>query len=53
MKSFRRELVMHIPRRRGFVNITGEVEKALAESAACDEYKDRAFVHHRKQDNLK
>ena len=32
MKSFRRELVMHIPRRRGFVNITGEVEKALAES---------------------
>ena len=32
MKSFRRELVMHIPRRRGFVNITGEVEKALSES---------------------
>ena len=32
MKSFRRELVMHIPRRRGFVNITNEVEKALAES---------------------
>lgn len=32
MKSFRRELVMHINRRRGFVNITPEVEKALAES---------------------
>ena len=32
MKSFRRELVMHINKRRGFVNITGEVEKALKES---------------------
>lgn len=32
MKSFRRELVMHIPRRRGFVNITGEVEECLAQS---------------------
>lgn len=32
MKSFRRELVMHINQRRGFVNITPEVEKALAES---------------------
>lgn len=32
MKSFRRELVMHINKRRGFVNITPEVEKALAES---------------------
>ena len=32
MKSFRRELVMHIPRRRGFVNITSEVEKCLAQS---------------------
>jgi len=36
MKSFRRELVMHIPRRRGFVNITGEVEKALAESGISE-----------------
>ena len=32
MKSFRRELVMRINKRRGFVNITPEVEKALAES---------------------
>ena len=32
MKSFRRELVMHIPRRRGFVNITSEVEECLAQS---------------------
>lgn len=32
MKSFRRELVMHLKKRRGFVNITPEVEKALAES---------------------
>ncbi|MBE6367736.1 MAG: YjbQ family protein [Lentisphaerae bacterium] len=32
MKSFRRELVMHLPQRRGFVNITGQVEDALAES---------------------
>ena len=32
MKSFRRELVMHINQRRGFVNITPEVENALAES---------------------
>ena len=32
MKSFRRELVMHINKRRAFVNITGEVEKALKES---------------------
>ena len=32
MKSFRRELVMHLPQRRGYVNITPQVEKALAES---------------------
>lgn len=32
MKSFRRELVVHLPRRRGFVNITGDVEQALKES---------------------
>ena len=32
MKSFRRELVMHLNSRRGFVNITGKVEAALAES---------------------
>ncbi len=32
MKSYRRELWFHIPSRRGFVNITGEVERCLAES---------------------
>ena len=32
MKSFRRELVMHLPRRRMFVNITPQVEDALRES---------------------
>ena len=32
MKSFRRELWFNIPSRRGFVNITSEVEKALVES---------------------
>ena len=32
MKSFRRELVMHLPQRRGYVNITSEVESALADS---------------------
>ncbi|PLX95784.1 MAG: secondary thiamine-phosphate synthase enzyme [Desulfuromonas sp.] len=32
MKSFRRELNMTIPARRGFVNITSEVESALRES---------------------
>ena len=32
MKSFRRELVMRLPARRMFVNITPQVEAALAES---------------------
>ncbi|HTX91271.1 MAG TPA: secondary thiamine-phosphate synthase enzyme YjbQ [Anaerolineales bacterium] len=32
MKSYRKELWFNVPNRRGFVNITGEVEKALAES---------------------
>jgi secondary thiamine-phosphate synthase enzyme len=32
MKSYRKELWFNIPQRRGFVNITPEVEKALAES---------------------
>ena len=36
MKSFRRELVMHLNSRRGFVNITGKVEAALAESGICE-----------------
>ncbi len=32
MKSYRKELWFEIPARRGFVNITGEVEAALSES---------------------
>lgn len=32
MKSYRKELWMEVPARRGYVNITGEVEEALAES---------------------
>ena len=32
MKSFRKELVFNLPDRRQFVNITAEVEAALAES---------------------
>ena len=32
MKSYRKELVFNIPKRRGFVNITGECEAALRES---------------------
>ena len=32
MKSYRKELVMHLPRRRMFVNITPQVEAALADS---------------------
>ena len=32
MKSFRKELWLNIPSRRGFVNITPQVEEALKES---------------------
>jgi secondary thiamine-phosphate synthase enzyme len=32
MKSFRKELWFKVPQRRGFVNITGDVSTALAES---------------------
>jgi secondary thiamine-phosphate synthase enzyme len=32
MKSFRRELAFQLPTRRGFVNITPQVERALQES---------------------
>ena len=32
MKSFRRELWFEIPQRRGFINITPQVESAIAES---------------------
>jgi secondary thiamine-phosphate synthase enzyme len=32
MKSYRKELWFNLPTRRGFINITSEVEKALGES---------------------
>ena len=32
MKSYRKELWFNVPARRGFVNITGDVEAAVAES---------------------
>jgi secondary thiamine-phosphate synthase enzyme len=32
MKSYRKELWFHIPSRRGFVNITAQVEEAIRES---------------------
>jgi len=32
MKSYRQEVWMNVPSRRGFVNITGEVEEALRKS---------------------
>jgi secondary thiamine-phosphate synthase enzyme len=32
MKSHRKELVFHVPSRRAFINITPQVEEALAES---------------------
>lgn len=36
MKSFRQELLMNIPTRRAFVNITGEVQKAINDSSICE-----------------
>ena len=32
MKTFRKELLFNTPHRRDFINITGQVESALAES---------------------
>ncbi len=32
MKTFRKELFLHLPQRRGFVNITPQVEQCLQES---------------------
>jgi secondary thiamine-phosphate synthase enzyme len=32
MKSWRKELTFHLPSRRGFINITGQVQAALRES---------------------
>ena len=36
MKSYRKELWMEVPARRGFVNITQDVERCLAESDVRD-----------------
>lgn len=36
MRSLRRELWFEIPARRGFVDITGEVERAVAESGVSE-----------------
>lgn len=32
MKNYRKELWFEVPSRRGFINITGEIEKCLSES---------------------
>ena len=34
MKSYRKELTFNVPQRRGYINITGEVQKAIDESGA-------------------
>ena len=36
MKSFRKELWFNVPSRRGFVNITGEVEACVRESGVAE-----------------
>ncbi|MBE0675965.1 MAG: YjbQ family protein, partial [Bacteroidales bacterium] len=36
MKSYRKELWFEIPTRRGFVNITGEVDRCLKESGITE-----------------
>lgn len=36
MKSFRKELWFHVPTRRAYINITPEVEDALAESGITE-----------------
>jgi secondary thiamine-phosphate synthase enzyme len=36
MKSYRKELWFELPRRRGFVNITPDVEKSLQESSVTE-----------------
>lgn len=42
MNSFRKELWFNTPSRRGFVNITREVEAALKESGTKEELGDEA-----------
>ncbi len=36
MKSFRKELILNIPYRRGFLNITSQVEECLRESGITE-----------------
>jgi thiamine phosphate synthase YjbQ (UPF0047 family) len=38
MKSYRKELWFNVPNRRGFINITPEVEAALRESGIQEGY---------------
>ena len=44
MKSYRKELWFHIPSRRGFVNITSQVEDAIRESGIKE---SMALVNHK------
>jgi thiamine phosphate synthase YjbQ (UPF0047 family) len=44
MKSYRKELWFHIPSRRGFVNITSQVEEAIRESGIKE---GMALVNHK------
>ena len=41
MKSYRKELHFHLPTRRGLVNITREVQKAVTESGV----KELSLIH--------
>ena len=36
MKSYRKELWFEVPARRGFINITQQIEECLAESQIID-----------------
>jgi secondary thiamine-phosphate synthase enzyme len=36
MKSYRKELWFEVPSRRGFINITGQIERCLAESGVAE-----------------
>ncbi len=36
MKSYRQEIILHLPTRRGYVNITPKVEQCIAESGITE-----------------
>ncbi|TAH32589.1 MAG: YjbQ family protein [Alphaproteobacteria bacterium] len=36
MKSYRKEIILHLPTRRGYVNITPKVEQCIAESGISE-----------------